>query len=90
MCWGVAPLTDSGVSAVQVRFRNNGGKSYARGEVHLVYRSAGADGTKVTFDWTDDAGPHQANHVFRDKAPAWKLPTGTNVRTRWVEFEVVP
>jgi hypothetical protein len=74
-----------------VRFRNNGGKAYLRGEVHLVYRAGGADGTRVTFDWVDDGGPHRSAHVFAGKGQAapWQVATGRNVRTRWVEFEPV-
>ena len=49
------------------------------------------DATRVTFDWTDDQGPHQAGHVFaataQGQAAAWDVPTGRGVRTRWVEFE---
>ncbi len=90
LCWGTAEIKD-GAPGVQVRFRNNGGKPVARAEVHLVYRTPGTDATKVTFDWTDDAGPHRAAHVFTEGqgAAAWQVPTGRNVRTRWVEFEPV-
>jgi hypothetical protein len=44
----------------------------------------------VTFDWTDDTGPHRQAHVFHlGDSAAWKFPTGRNVRTRRVEFEPV-
>jgi hypothetical protein len=79
-------------TSVQVRFRNSGGKAFARCEAHLVYRTAGADATRVTFDWTDDGGPHHSAHVFAGgnaAEAAWQVPTGRNVRTRWVEFEPV-
>jgi hypothetical protein len=92
LCWGKAELSDSAVSSVRVRFRNSGGKRYARGEAHLVYRARGNDVTKVTFDWTDAEGPHRAAHRFascrdRVKPLAWNVPTGRQVHTRWVEFE---
>lgn len=91
-CWGKAELSESKASAVRVRFRNSGGKSYARAEVHLVYRTRGSDATKVTFDWTDAEGSHRAAHRFascrgRAEPMAWDVPTGRKVRTRWVEFE---
>jgi hypothetical protein len=90
LCWGTISVAEAKVSRVQVRFKNAGGKSYPRCELHLVYRTADADGTRVTFAWNDDRGARQASHVFAGgKTGAWSLPTGTNVRTRWVEFEPV-
>lgn len=87
-CYGSAEVGAKGVSSVRVRFRNSGGKSCERAEVHLVYRAKGGDATKVTFDWTDDAGPHRAAHVF-GAGGDWTVPTGRDVQTRWVEFEPV-
>ena len=91
MCWGSTAIKKQPASRVYVRFRNNGGKSYARAEMHLVYKTPGADETEVTFDWVDDAGPHQANHRVPagagDRGDSWTIATGQNVRMRWVEFE---
>jgi hypothetical protein len=90
-CWGSLDLGGD-VSSVRVRFRNDGGKQYARAEAHLVYRTAGKDATKVTFAWTDDGGARQASHTFTggsEQEAAWTVPTGRDVRTRWVEFEPV-
>lgn len=93
MCWGTTPLAGAPATKVQVRFHNDGGKSYARTEVHVVYRPTALDATKVTYCWTDDTGMQQSNHVFaggdaaRGKATTWNLPTGQNTRTLWVEFE---
>jgi hypothetical protein len=93
-CWGALELAAPAVGPVRVRFRNDGGKSYARCEAHLVYRTAGADGTKVTFAWSDDKGERKADHTFaaadggKDSAP-WVVPTGHGVQTRWVELEAV-
>ena len=74
---------------VRVRFTNSGNIEFMRGEAHVVYQIPRQDGTKVTFCWTDDAGEHQKSHVFApgDKSPAWDLPTGKNVTTRWIELE---
>jgi hypothetical protein len=88
LCWGSARVAAKGVTSVRVRFRNSGGKNYARCEAHLVYGTAGGDRTKVAFAWQDDRGKHRAAHVF-GKGAAWKVPTGRKVRTDWVEFEVV-
>ncbi len=89
-CYGSADVAAEGASAVRVRFRNAGGKAYQRAEMHLVYRTRGGDATKVTFDWADDTGPHREAHVFAAGRPAdWAIPTGRDVRTRWVEFEPV-
>lgn len=92
LCWGKANCGDSAASVVRVRFHNNGGKNYARAEVHLVYRTRGDDATKVTFAWTDDEGAHCAAHRFascrgRTEPLTWTVPTGRYVQTRWVELE---
>jgi hypothetical protein len=91
MCWGSAAISGD-VSAVQVRFRNSANRTYARCEAHLVYQAKGSDRTKVTFAWSDDGGMHRADHNFGGKGAAepWKLGTGANVRTHWVEFEPQP
>ena len=91
LCWGSLELGNDATSAVLVRFRNDGGKAYARCEAHLVYRTAGKDATKVTFAWTDERGARQASNTFEatgEPAP-WTVPTGRDVRTRWVEYEPV-
>src|SRR5262249_18852070 len=91
-CWGSTELADRTVSSTQVRFRNDGGRTYARGEVHLVYRTASADATRVTLAWKDNRGSHRAAQVLsgnRGETP-WKVATGKNVDTQWVEFEPVP
>jgi hypothetical protein len=95
LCWGSAELPAGTKGPVRLRFRNDGGQSYARAEAHLVYRAAGGDGTRVTFDWSDDAGPHRSSHVFPARMEGtgtqhWAVSTGSGVRTRWVEFEPVP
>ncbi len=90
LCWGSREFTHPTTGPVRVRFRNDGGKSYARCEAHLVYR-AGTDDTKATFAWSDDRGEHRADHTFAvgKEAGRWTVPTGRDVRTRWVEFEAV-
>jgi CubicO group peptidase (beta-lactamase class C family) len=85
LCWGSAELGDAKASTVQIRFRNNGGKVYIRCEAHLVYQ-AGNDRTRATFAWTDDKAKHEAVHDFSAQG-VWDLPTGRNVRTRWVELK---
>ncbi len=91
LCFGTAEVKEHGVTRVRVRFRNDGGKKYLRAEAHLIYRVPGRDATRVTFDWTDEAGPHRASRVFPAGATpaAWDVPTGKGVRTRWVAFEAV-
>ncbi len=91
MCYGSAEVADGSVTSVRVRFSNSANRPYLRGEAHLVYRAAGKDPVKVTFDWTDDAGAHKESHVFpfSAKEDSWDLKTGKNVQTRWVEFEPV-
>jgi hypothetical protein len=56
-----------------------------------VYKTTGRDSTRVTFDWTDDAGAHRESHDFgAEKGPTWELKTGKNVVTRWVEYAPLP
>jgi hypothetical protein len=92
-CWGRLEVGDRQAATVRIRFRNSAGRGYARCEGHLVYRTAGRDGTKVRFAWTDDTGAREASHTFaatgtgQREAASWKVPTGRNVQTRWVEFE---
>jgi hypothetical protein len=88
MNYGSLDLSEPATAPVRVRFKNDGGKNYLRAEVHLLYKAAGQDATKVTFDWKDDAGEHRESNVFGAGKPApWALKTGKNVVTRWVEYE---
>lgn len=89
MCWGSASLGQSTATGARVRFRNTGGKHYARAEAHLVYRTPTRDATRVTFAWTDDTGQQQASHLFDADDAGWSIPTDKQVVTRWVEFEPV-
>ena len=92
LCWGSLELPEGTDGPVRVRFANDGGKAYARAEAHLAYAAASGDGTRVTFNWTDDTGAHSSSHV----APAgitparWEISTGQEVRTKWVEFTPEP
>jgi hypothetical protein len=90
-CWGNVKFTNEGRGAsVRVRFRNNGGKAYARAEMHLMY-PVPTDPVAVTFAWTDDRGDHTASHTYTGKTgeQTWNLPTGKNTRTKWVEMTPV-
>jgi hypothetical protein len=73
---------------VLVRFRNNGGKAYARPELHLVYETKSADDSTATFAWTDDTGPHTHREIVKGARATWTVPTGKGTRTKWVEFAV--
>ena len=93
LCFGSIDFPEPVTSPVQVRWSNTGRRNYLRAEAHLVYGTAARDATKVTFDWFDDTGAHRVGHLFAGGgAPSapWKLATGRNVKTRWVEFEPVP
>src|SRR5262249_38279534 len=90
LCWGGAGLDRPAAGPVRGRFRNDGGKGYARCEAHLVTRVPGRDATTVTFAWSDDGGARQATHTFAADPPGeWAVPTGRGVQTHWVEFEAV-
>lgn len=88
-CWGEVQLDEPASGPLQFRFRNTGGKNYLRAEIHLVYEPPSQDATEVTFAWNDESGEHVASHVFTGAAgesQTWKLPTGQNTQTRWVEY----
>jgi hypothetical protein len=89
LCWGSATLSECGVSRVQIRFHNDGGKSYARAELHLVYRAAKPAATRVTYAWSNDRGPQRASRVFEEhhQPQSWQLSTGRQPQTHWVEME---
>jgi hypothetical protein len=88
-CWGSTAVSEPSVTGARVRFRNNGGKQYARAEVHLAYKLPKSDATEATFAWADDTGDHTAAHTFTGKPDeqSWTIPTGKNVRTKWVEMK---
>ncbi len=88
LCWGSLDLAPSTPAPVRVRFSNSGGKNYLRCEAHLVHRTERIDSTKVTFAWTDDKGSSQSSATVGANE-TWKLKTGRNVQTRWVEFAPV-
>jgi len=93
LCWGSANLNEPEVTKVRVRFRNTGGKHYARAEAHLVYRTPAKNWTRVAFAWKDNAGERHRSHEFALPAErpneVWKVPTGKQVTTHWVELEPV-
>ena len=72
---------------VRVRLRNDGGKRYRRVEGHLLYPVA-AGRTRVTFDWTEAAGPQQESRELGHQE-TWDLATGREVKMRWVEMAAV-
>ena len=84
-CYGSVHVSDPG-QEFQVRFHNDGGKRYLRTEAHLVEDLGRSDSLRVTYDWDDSAGHHQASHVFGGQ---WRLNTHREVRTNWVEFAVI-
>ena len=86
--YGSADIRAAAGKPILVRFHNDGGKRYLRAEAHLVQTTGQPDPLKVTYSWTDSAGPHQSSHVFRAKGN-WQLTTEKQVRTHWVEFEPV-
>ena len=86
--YGSSAIRAAAGKTILVRFRNDAGKRYLRAEAHLIQATGQSDPVKVTYAWTDASGLHQGSHVFRGKGE-WKLATGKQVRTRWVQFEPV-
>lgn len=87
-CYGSSPMRAPAGKTILVRFRNDGGKRYLRSEAHLIQATGQPDPVKVTYAWTDATGAQQGSHVFRGKGD-WRLATGKQVMTRWVQFETV-
>jgi hypothetical protein len=87
-CYGSKAIDADPGTSVEIRFRNDGGKRYLRTEAHLVEATSAADPVHVTYHWENSDGSQEASHIF-EGAGSWKLPTGANVQTRWVEFESV-
>lgn len=93
LCYGSLKLDEPTTGPVRVRFRNDGGRAYARCEAHLVYRSTPDDPTKVTVAWAEGGGEKQASRTFPAEVGTtseWSIPTGKDVKTRWVEFSPAP
>ena len=88
LCYGSQDVAAPAGQPIQIRFRNDGGKSFLRAEAHLVQRVENADPVKVTYNWIDTSGKHQQSHVFTSKGN-WQVATDKNVHTRWVELEPV-
>ncbi len=78
-------LPDTTASTTHVRFHNDGGKRYLRAEGHLTYPAHSGSSTTVTYAWQDDSGDQRQSRKMRH-GETWDLPTGTNVKTRWVEL----
>lgn len=92
-CWGDVQLGEPARGPIQVRFSNTGGKSYLRTECQLVYETSTQDATEVTFAWKNDSGEQRASQVFTSspgEPQTWKIATGADTHTRWVEYRVKP
>lgn len=87
LCWGDRPL-QGGEEPVWVRFRNNGGKRYARAEMHLEYETRPLDPVAITYSWTDTSGPKVWTTTVKGEDADFIVPTGKNTQTRWVEIAV--
>ncbi len=88
--WGDVELPDV-AGPVQVRFKNDGGKSYRKVEAHLAYRVSNPSPTQVRFAWKDSAGEiRMAEHTYANgnEDASWNFDAGKKVETQWVEFAV--
>jgi hypothetical protein len=86
-CYGSADIPGSATEAL-VRFSNSGSRAILRAEAHAIFQTGEQDPARVEYCWTDDAGEHRAAHVFdRADSSAWRVPSGREVRTRWVEIQ---
>ncbi len=93
-CYGSKDLAGE-ASQVVLRFSNNGGVKYLRTEVQLTYETPNNSPLRVTFQWSEgeESKVLEASQVFASQSPGiestWKIATGENVETRWVEMQLV-
>jgi hypothetical protein len=75
---------------VRVRFTNDGNIPYLKTEAHLVYQVPNSSPVKVTYAWTEEGQPKQAENVYPASAAhedaSWSFTAGENPRTAWVEY----
>lgn len=85
LCWGAAEVAGDETETL-VRFRNDGGKQFARAELHLVYETAPIDPLRITFAWSDADGEQRWSTTVSDAAATFTVPTKSDTQTQWVEF----
>ena len=88
-CYGSSEISSVANQSIQVRFHNDGGKRYLRAEAHLIQNLGGSSPLRVTYNWTDHRGRHREFHDFDANNGRWRLETGKDVRTHWVEFRPI-
>ncbi len=88
-CYGSSEISSVANQSIQVRFHNDGGKRYLRAEAHLIQDLGGSSPLRVTYNWTDHRGRHREFHDFDANNGRWRLETGKDVRTHWVEFRPI-
>ncbi len=97
-CFGDLDISESEATEVLVRFSNNGGVTFERAEVYLIYQAENSRPVLVTFDWDEQTAGQivskTASHTFepvdRKELPSWNLETGKVVETNWVEMKIAP
>jgi len=83
--WANMDFPDNASSEVLIRF----GKGDIRhAEVYATYERPNTSALEVTFGWLE--GGKRKEHTHRigrgKKAETWTVPTGKNVKTKWVRF----
>ena len=81
---------DNVTGPVRVRFTNDGKVPYLKAEAHLVYQVSNNSPVKVTYAWTEEGQPKQAENVYPASAAhedaSWSFTAGENPQTVWVEY----
>ncbi len=77
---------DKDAKAVLVRF---GKGNILHCQVFATYESKDDSPLRVTYGWTEDGKAKESSHTVASgkQADSWTVPTGKNVKTRWVRFE---
>lgn len=91
LCHGACDIPGGTDGAIQVRFRNDGGKRYLRAEAHLTSVIPRTDPCRVRFVWSDDEGSNRsAERVFEAASGEWHVETGKHVVMKSVRFAPIP
>jgi hypothetical protein len=88
--WGKAKLPQPTSGAVQVRFRNTGGKQIARAEMHLAYEVPHDDACEITFGVTQGANQQARvqtlSAVAQPGSDKFTIDAGEHSTVKWVEM----
>ena len=90
--YGTKDIAADAASEVLVRISNNRGKPYQMGQFSLLYETPNTAKTRVTYCWDEGSREQTAAHLYPAGAKmdsSWKIATGKEPKTKWVEMAAV-